>query len=334
MLKDLIFLTADKKLQQEVGNFLSEWHNESDYVIVKTSGSTGIPKEYQIKKDHMRISARKTLSTFSVKKGGTAFLCLSTQTIAGKMMVVRAEENNMTLYVGDIRTTALDSLPIHSCDLMAIVPLQLESALRSNPALIKNSKTVLLGGGPVSSAHLSDLKKVNASVIHTYGMTETLSHIAYRIVGNTTQESFTPLSGIGLRSVDSCLVIDYPELGIIGLQTTDEVLIHPNGHFTILGRTDFVINSGGIKFHPEELESKITGVMDRPFFIGGLPDSHLGERLVLVIEGEKKENDNHLLELIKDLLPKHGTPKEIHYISHFVRTESMKIRRKETLSLL
>jgi O-succinylbenzoic acid--CoA ligase len=334
VLKDLIFLTEDKKLQREVENFLSEWYNESEYIHVKTSGSTGIPKQYQVKKDHMRISARKTLSAFSVPEGGTALLCLSTETIAGKMMVVRAAENQMTLYVGGVRSNALCDLPISTVDLMAIVPLQLTEGFHCQPSILKNCATVLLGGGSISREHIDALKEHESTVYHTYGMTETLSHIAFRRVGKVTEDAYTPLDGVKISAENGRLKIDYPELGIEGLQTNDLVEIAPNNQFHILGRADFIINSGGIKFNPEELESLISHAIQEPFFIGGLPDRKLGERVVIVIEGAKKDTHNSLLDRIKPLLPLHSCPKEIYYVPEFMRTESLKIRRKETMSLL
>jgi O-succinylbenzoic acid--CoA ligase len=334
VLKELIFLTENKNLQQEVQNFLSEWRNSSDEITIKTSGSTGNPKIYTIKKSLMRISARKTLSTFFVPVGGTALLCLSTETIAGKMMVVRAAENTMTLYVSDVRSNALCDLPISSVDLTAIVPLQLEQVLHCHPSLLKNCTTVLLGGGSISSEHMDALKKHQATVYHTYGMTETLSHIAYRRVGKVTEDTFTPLDGVKISAENGCLKIDYPELGIEGLKTNDLVEIAPNGQFKILGRADFIINSGGIKFNPEELESLISHAIQEPFFIGGLPDMKSGERVVIVIEGAKKDAHSSLLDRIKPLLPLHSCPKEIYYVPEFMRTESLKIRRKETMSLL
>ncbi len=334
MLKNLIFLTKDKKIQLEVENFLTEWTNGSDYITIRTSGSTGIPREYRAKKEHLRMSARKTIATFSVPEGGTALLCLSTETIAGKMMVVRALENRMTLYVSKVRSNALCALPLSKVDLMAIVPLQLTEGLKCNSAFIGNSHTVLLGGGSINDIHIDSLKHAGVTVFHTYGMTETLSHIAYRRVGKNTEEAFTPLEGVEIRAKNDCLMIDYPELEIAGLQTTDLVDIDLNGHFQILGRRDFLINSGGIKFNPEVLESMISKAIDEPFFIAGLPDAHLGERLILVVEGFKRESHELLLERIKPLLPMHGCPKEIFYVPVFERTESLKIRRKETLAFL
>jgi len=334
VLKKLIFLTENETVQQDVINFLAEWYSPSSTIIVKTSGSTGSSKEISISKKHMRISALKTISTFSVKEGGTAFLCLSTKTIAGKMMIIRAIENQMTLYVGDIHSNKLSNFPIAAFDLLAIVPLQLETCLNYQPDLIKYSSTVLVGGGPVSSEQINQLTQIGATIYHTYGMTETLSHIAFRSIGMHTQEYYTVLSGVVIYSKNGCLVINYPELNIFDLQTSDLVAIEENKQFRLTGRADFVINSGGVKFNPEELESRISGVIENPYFIAGLPDSKLGERIVLVIESLRTKDEGTILERIKPLLPIYGCPKEIRFLPKFARTESMKIKRKETLELL
>jgi O-succinylbenzoic acid--CoA ligase len=334
VLKNLIFLTEDKQLQKEVTDFLTEWSDPSPTLLVKTSGSTGKPKEMEVLKEHMRISARKTISTFSISAGGTAFLCLSLETIAGKMMVVRAFENEMTLYVGDNRSTACCELPISEFDLMAVVPLQLESGMKCNSSLLRKSKTILVGGGTISSEQLQHLGESGITVFHTYGMTETLTHIAFRRAGAVTDERFTPLSGVNISVEEGCLRIDYPELDIENLVTSDLVTIDPTGHFQITGRADFAVNSGGIKFHPEELEARIGHIIQKPFFIGSLPDPQLGEKLVLILEGIPSENDKDILQLIKPMLPKHGYPKEICYVHEFLRTESLKIRRKETLEIV
>jgi len=331
VLKDLIFLTEDKRIRSEVNDFLEEWHSPSTDITLQTSGSTGVPKKILFKKEYLRKSAQKTNSTFSVEPEGSAFLCLSTQTIAGKMMIVRAIENKMTLYVGDVRSNALCTIDISSFDLMAIVPLQLNEALAGNPNLIKESKTVLVGGGPIHFEQVEALQKIKASVYHTYGMTETLSHVAYRKIGYRNEAFYTPLEGVELTEDHGCLVINYNELGIKKLKTTDTVIFDAQGKFRITGRADFTINSGGLKFQPEELEEKITHLITRPFFIGGIPDNLLGERIVLLIEGKKLEDDEQLLDQIKPLLPQFGCPKEIKYLSSFLRTPSLKIRRKETL---
>lgn len=330
----MIFLTENETMQQDVNDFLAKWYSPSSIITVKTSGSTGPSKEISISKKHMRISALKTISNFSVKKGGTAFLCLSVKTIAAKMMIVRAIQNQMTLYVGEIRSNELSDLPFSAFDLLAIAPLQLETCLNYKPDLIKNSATVLVGGGSVSSEQIDRLTQIGATIYHTYGMTETLSHIAFRSIGKHTQEYYTLLPGIDISSKNGCLVIHYPELDVYNMQTSDLVTIDKNKRFRITGRADFVINSGGIKFHPEELEGRIQHIIQKPFFIGGVADSKFGERIVLVIESLKAEDERTILELIKPLLTKYGCPKEIRFLPEFVRTESMKINRKETLELL
>jgi O-succinylbenzoic acid--CoA ligase len=332
--KKVIFLTESEQRQKEVFSFIDEWLSPIPHIMVETSGSTGDAKKISLQKKHLRKSAKKTCTTFSVPFGGSAFLCLSMHTIAGKMMIVRAFENNMTLYVGDVRSDALCKVSKTVFDLVAMVPLQLEKTMICNPLLLKDSGTVLVGGSILSSVHFDGLKKIGATVIQTYGMTETLSHIAYRNIGLHHEMHYTTLEGVYIHSENDCLVITCPELDINELHTNDLVKMVAHNQFTYIGRADFILNSGGIKFNPEELESMIQPIMEKPFFIGSLPDKHLGERIILLIEGTNSDEDKTLLERIHAILPKYGCPKEICYLPSFVRSSSLKIQRKATLNLV
>lgn len=330
MLKNLHFLTSDQLTIQEVQRFIEEWNNSEPNIEVQTSGSTGEPKKHSFKKSQLEASAQNTIQTFGVKKGAKAYLCLSTHTIAGKLTVVRAILNEMELIVGDVSSDALEKgLP--EIELAAVVPLQLHHLIKNN-VTFPTVKTLLVGGGPISKELCSQLFDRGITAIHTYGMTETLTHVAYRRIGAIQEEFFTPMPGVKFGLKEKRLLISYPAIGVHQLQTNDLVQFNSNGQFSVVGRSDLIINSGGIKFNPEELERQISSEMTVPYFFFGLPDDQLGEKLVLVCEGIANQLTKEQLNRIKIIVPAYANPKEVIFIEQFVRSQSMKILRKETMN--
>ncbi len=330
MLKNLHFLTSNQLTIQEVNRFIQEWSNSEPNIEVQTSGSTGEPKKLSFKKKQLEASAQNTIQTFGVKKGANAYLCLSTNTIAGKLMVIRAILNDMELIVGDVSSDALErGLP--EIELAAAVPLQLHHLIKNNVSFPK-VKTLLIGGGPINDEICRKLSYRGITAIHTYGMTETLTHVAYRRIGAMQEELFTPMPGVKLGHKEERLTITYPAIGVQQLETKDLVQFNSNGQFSVVGRSDLIINSGGIKFNPEELEHQISSEMTVPYFFFGLPDDQLGEKIVLVCEGNVIQLTKEQLNRINNLLPAYANPKEVIYLEQFVRSESMKILRKETMN--
>jgi O-succinylbenzoic acid--CoA ligase len=331
VLKNLRFLTYNKNTIEEVIRFIAEWNSPEPSITVQTSGSSGEPKKMSFLKSQLKASAQNTLDTFSIEKGTTAFLCLSIHTIAGKLMVVRAMLNRMELIVGDVSSNALE-IPLPEIELAAVVPLQLHHVLKKNTSF-PSIKTLLVGGGPVSEDLCAQLSDKGISAIHTYGMTETLTHVAYRRIGALHEELFTPMPGVQLGLAEDRLTITYPEIGIHQLETNDIVQFNTDGHFKVVGRSNLIINSGGLKFNPEELERLISSEMTVPYFFYGLPDDKLGEKIVLVCEGSSFRLTSEQTTKISNVLPAHAAPKEIIYKEQFVRSESMKILRKATMNL-
>ncbi len=313
-----------------VERFLKEWYNEKDTITAKTSGSTGEPKEIILKKSAMILSAQRTLNHFKSTSGSIAFLCLSPETIAGKMMIVRSIVGNLNLHVGDnISKPAIPSdLLIELC---AMVPLQLMNILQGTPHLLNNIRINLIGGGPVSTAAIDLLKSNNHSAFHTFGMTETISHIALRSIGKFTEPFFTVLPDVSIELMDGKLIIDDHLLKSGPIHTNDLIVKIDDTHFDWIGRADFVILSGGKKFYAEEIEFNIQQIVNLPFFIAGVDDEHLGQRVVLYIESEAHVSFKK--EQFSTSLPSHQIPKEVIHINSFVRTQSGKIDRICTLAL-
>jgi O-succinylbenzoic acid--CoA ligase len=325
------YIDTPEVIKTEVETFLTEWNNPYESVIVCTSGSTGAPSQLSLKKRNMVISAKRTLEFLSIPNGTVGYLCLSPSTIGGKMMIVRAIVGEMTLVVGSVTSRPLFNHD-ESSDLIAMVPLQLTETLISSPEKLFKHKNILIGGGPISNSTIELLNKNRLTVWHTYGMTETISHVAMRRIGTEQENSFHALPGIDFTTNEGKLIIHYPAIGIDELQTNDLVeLISPTS-FNYIGRADFIVNSGGIKFNPEELEDKIHHQIHVPFFIGGMKDEKLGMKLVLVLESP---NPFDLpLDELKSLLPKHAVPKELFFVKEFIRTASGKIDRIQSLKLI
>ena len=307
--------------------FLKDWADGSDTIKLKTSGSTGTPKIMEVEKKYLRISAEKTCSHFNLGPQSTGLLCLSADYIAGKMMLVRALVSGIKLTCVEPTGNPVKGLTTE-IDFAALVPYQLQQCLET-PLKLKLIKNLIIGGGTIQAPDAEMLAALEITAYETFGMTETLSHIALKQVSSKRQKLFSTLDGITVSSdSENRLIIAYPELGIEKLQTNDIVEIINDRTFKWIGRHDFTINSGGIKIAPEELEGKIAPLLLQPYCIVGFPDEKLGEKVVLLIEG-KPFNTMKIYGQMKQLLPPHHCPKEIRFVEHFPVTETGKIKRKE-----
>lgn len=322
------FIKEGAAHEKAVGDFLMDWIHPSDSITLKTSGSTGKPKLIRYDKQVMVNSALATGNHFGVQIGDTALHCLNTDFIAGKMMLVRAMILGLELDLVPPQGNVLS----HSekpYDFVAMVPLQVEHAM----ADLNRIKTLLIGGAPSSAQLKTALKQTTTHCYETYGMTETVTHIASRKINATTSQ-FTPLPGVNLSTDDrDCLVIDVPYLSDDKIITNDIVDLADDQRFHLKGRFDTIINTAGIKVLPEEVEAKIAPCLDQPFFVGAINDEQLGQKVVLIVEGETQLELNELLSSIKALSP-YELPKEIYSLPSFERTQNGKIQRQQTMAKL
>lgn len=327
---------SEEGWKQDIGNFILKWVGSSDYFSAQTSGSTGIPKEILLPKKAMRNSALMTGEFFGFKPGQKVLLCLSTNFIAGKMVVVRAIIHNMTLVITEPSSSPFQELETE-IDFAAVVPTQLVETLNSPNGIqqLNRAKQLLVGGGPISETLNTKLQLLNSQVFASYGMTETISHVALRKVnGPHSSNWFEALPNITLTSDGrGCLVIQAPELSSETIVTNDLVKFLDPSHFIILGRVDNVINTGGIKVSPEVLEDKIAPFLTQKFFITSIPDEKFGSQLVLVIEGQQVAEEALLLQ-ISSVLSNHEVPKKIYFLEKFILTKTGKIKRQESLAAL
>ena len=324
----------------DLEEFLKEWHNDSPTVLVHTSGSTGKPKPMLVEKRRMESSARITCDFLGLQAGDTALLCMSLDYIAGKMMVVRA------------LTCGLKLIAVNPCgspewegevDFAAMVPMQVYNLLQSEDGRkrLKAIKHLIIGGGAIDDALAQELKTFPNAVWSTYGMTETLSHIALRrLSGPEASEWYTPVEGVTLSlNGEGCLVIDAPAVHDGPLVTNDIAelklsSLHPSPftlhQFRIIGRKDNVICSGGIKIQIEEVEKKLRPHLSAPFMISKRADKKFGEQVVLLTESRD-------MDIVKDVcqrvLPKYWQPRSFLHVDHLPMTETGKPARKEAEQL-
>jgi O-succinylbenzoic acid--CoA ligase len=317
--------------ERDIWSFITQWFSADHELEVTTSGSTGNPKTVSIKKDLMRASARATLSFLELKPGHTALLCLPVKYIAGKMMIVRALEGELDLHFVEPATLP-DFDNLERIDFCAMVPMQVKSVLDAKgQAYLERIQKLIIGGGFLLPGLKEKLQAVHTEIWQTYGMTETITHIAMRkLNGKQASEYYAPLPGVATDVDESgCLAISCSYLDLADLQTNDLVEINADGSFKVLGRIDNVVNSGGVKLLPEVIEQKLQGFTDREFYVAGLPDEHFGERPVLYVQGGSEMNREafYLWKEIEKRLTGYEIPKEIIFKESFEKTVSGKIIR-------
>ncbi len=314
--------------------FLKSWFDENDSIIVQTSGSTGTPKEINIQKQFMLNSAKSTGVYFDLIAGTTALLCMSSDFIAGKMMWVRALSLGWELDVVSISSNPLNETE-KNYDFAAMVPLQVFNSINQ----LNSVKTLIVGGGVVSKELKSFLCDLSTQVYATYGMTETVTHIAVKKLNHiqdNTVEYYNTLPSVKItKDTRGCLVIDAPLVSNKKIITNDLVKLTSDNMFEWLGRYDTIINSGGIKLIPEKIENKISKIISNSFFMAGLKDAYLGEKLVLIVEGQGEtiDTNNKIKIYLKNIpLKPYEVPKEIYFVGNFERTDTGKIKRTVILS--
>lgn len=346
--------------------FLAEWKNSADSVLVHTSGSTGRPKPMWAEKQKMRNSARITCDFLGLQPGDTALLCMPLDYIAGKMVVVRSIERQLRLIVvkpSNHPLAYIDEIPTFA----AMVPSQVYCSLQvpEEREKLAQIRHLIIGGGAIthelqtalnvlyheqqtistdnhpSHSHSHSLTPLpfhsfascSGTVWSTYGMTETLSHIALRrLNGPDASEWYTPFESVRLSlNSDNCLVIDAPLVHDGILTTNDIAEIRPDGCFRIIGRKDNVICSGGIKLQIEQIEDKLRPFVPVPFCITKQPDEKFGEIAVLLIASNELQ-DESLTEAFAHL-DKYETPKRIVHVDAIPMTATGKIDRHRSAML-
>lgn len=315
----------EREFRQELKRFQTEWCSPSPTLVVHTSGSTGKPQPLEVEKAKMAASAQITLDFLQLKKGNTALLCLPLQFIAGKMMAVRAMLGELHLLAVKPSSHPLKHL-LTPPTFLAVTPMQALNSLRDpkERELYLRIPKIIIGGGSISEELHSELQACEGEVYSTYGMTETLSHIAMRrLNGDKASNAYTPLPNVAIRlNEKGCLVIHAPAVCDEVLETNDLAEINPDGTFRILGRIDNVVCSGGLKLQLEELEATLSTL---PFrcMLTSVPDSVLGEALTLLYEATTYD----VIALCQNLLTPHERPRHFIVVDVLPYTETGKPAR-------
>lgn len=328
----IIIDSSQPEWLQDFYDFVLDWMNKQNTIKVQTSGTTGTPKIISFSKEAMKQSARKTLEFFELQPGDTSVLCLSAQYIAGKMMIVRAMEGQLNLILQEPSSDPWQNIE-EKIDFIPVVPLQLQKLL-NQPEKQKRIKTILAGGAAIDHQLERKVQKISPVVFQSYGMTETLTHVALRRVnGKEPSDFYRALTGVSFSVDDQHrLIVDVDFLDR-PVKTNDVVSLLDEKRFIWHGRADAVINTGGIKVFPEEVEKKLSKLIYRRFFITGISDEALGQKVVLIIEGKPMEPDcvEALENRIALALEKYEAPREIYFYDKFPETGTGKIKRKEVV---
>lgn len=324
--KELPLFFSKSVFHSQLALFLKDWFSDSSTLPVQTSGSTGKPKKMLVSKEKMLHSAQMTCSFLKLKENDKALLCLPLDYIAGKMMVIRSIFSGLDLYLAipDGHPLAHNDTEF---DFAAMIPLQVSNSLKMDKEKkrLQAVKSLIIGGGTIDEQLVSQLSGMPNAVYSTYGMTETLSHIALRrLSGKNKSSGYTLFPSISISlDNDNALIIDAPLIAEEKLYTNDIVQINEDGSFNIIGRKDNIINSGGIKIQAETVESELRPFLKNIVFaISALPDKDLGEIIVLIVEKTIDES-------IFQYLPKYHRPRKTIVISKIPLTETGKINRKQ-----
>ena len=315
--------------QKKIIALLDKWKDSNDLLSVHTSGSTGVPKKISLSKKHIIQSAEATCKFLNLRKGNKALLCLPVHYIAGKLMLIRASVLGLKLICIEPESTIMLS---QNVDFGAMTPMQVACSKESIEFIGK----LIIGGAPIALSVERSVYGRSNQIYETFGMTETISHFAMRNL--TKRESFfTILPNVGIKTdQENRLSVKMP-WDRQWIKTNDLVEQLSHHKFIWLGRLDNIINSAGVKMFAEEIENKLESIIKSNFIIASLPDQILGESLTLIVEGEPSDNKKSQLQRIinhTSLLSKYEKPKQIYFLSEFVRTQAGKINRKETVKLV
>ena len=314
--------------------FVSDWQADSPTLLVHTSGSTGKPKPMLVEKRRMEASARITCGFLGLRAGDTALLCMPLDFIAGKMVVVRSLVWGLQLVAVEPSGHPLKGLT-ESPTFAAMVPMQVYNSLKveEERRLLRDIKHLIIGGGAINRDMAEALRGFPNAVWSTYGMTETLSHIALRrLSGAEASEWYEPFDGVGVTtSADGCLVIDAPAVCAQPLVTNDIAEIAPDGRrFRIRGRRDNVVCSGGLKLQIEEMEARLQPHLNVPYMISKRPDDKFGEAVVLLAVTDDMES---VCEVCRKHMPRYEQPRYFLAVSELPMTPTGKPARAEAMKL-
>ncbi|MEX2597693.1 MAG: AMP-binding protein, partial [Salibacteraceae bacterium] len=222
---------------EDILEFVVDWSNTRDWIPARTSGSTGRPKNIKIKKLHILASAKRTLDFLALKPNNTALLCMPNRFIGGKMMIARSIIGDLDLHIAE--SASKPEIPEgKTIDFAAVVPIQLHNIVNDEEAS-KNwqkVKKIIVGGGQIDPRLEKKLSQWPNEIYESFGMTETISHVALRKVNAKKREPFQVLEGIEIEIDErSCLVIKSELLPENPLVTNDIIELEGKRSFSWIG---------------------------------------------------------------------------------------------------
>lgn len=322
--------------------FCKDWLKGKQHFVFHTSGSTGEPKKIELNRAQLEASANATIQALQLTSNEKIFICVNTQLIAGTMMLVRGMMLNCEICLVEPTSDPLKYLEEnHQMTFASFVPMQLSCLLKDDliaKKKLNKFKNILIGGSALNIGLEKKLSQLSCAVYHTYGMTETVSHIALKLIGK--ENNFVVLPGIELKKDErDCLCIKGKVTNDEWLFTNDLVKLIDSTHFNLLGRIDDVVNSGGVKIFPLKIENALyhaLSILNLPvkeLFVSSQKDEKLGEKLIAVFccKQFSVEDEMKLKSELQKVLSKYEVPREFYYFSSFEKTESGKIDKLKTL---
>lgn len=320
---------------REINDFTARWHGPATTMDVHTSGSTGRPKPMTAGKEQMRQSALATIGALGLRPGSTALLCMPLRYIAGQMVLVRAMVGRLRLMAAAPSSHPYASLR-RAPHFAALTPMQVHETMlvKRERRLLRQTRCLIIGGGAVPPEMEQTLSRFPGAVYSTYGMTETLSHIALRrLNGPHASAAYRPLPGVEVSlSAEGTLCIYAPRVNPERLITNDVAELLPDGTFLIKGRRDNVVCSGGIKMQIEEIERKLAA-LPCPYIVSYAPDERLGQALTLLYASDADRTDE-LREQCRALLSPYEVPRHFIRLDRLPLTATGKPARAEALAII
>lgn len=345
-LKDFLFknivLTEDFGSTRVASEFLTKWISGGKEFEMQTSGSTGKPKKIILKRKWLETSALQTIELLNLWDE-KVMCCLPLTKIGGLMMVIRSLAGGFPIHIYEPKANPMNDIePNHTFTFISLVASQLITIFDSEESIKKLNrfKNILLGGSDINSELIQKIKSLKPNVYHTYGMTETCSHIALKKLNNGSWPHFKPNAYVDLKTNENgMLSIKGFQTGSEWVHTNDVVKLYENGNFDFIGRADFMINTGGYKVFPEQLEQKIASAFlsdkwDTHFAITSKPDEKWGEAMVLILDSSITMSLNEILEILKPSLEKYEMPKKSLKIESIPLNDSGKTDRLKLRQLV
>jgi len=326
-------------------DFCKDWLSGKDQFAFHTSGSTGTPKKILLNRTQLEASAKATINALQLAPDENIFVCLNTQLIAGTMMLVRGMMLGCEIHIDEPTSDPLRNISEnHEYSFASFVPMQIHSVFSDNPenlSKLNRFRNILIGGASINSLLEKKLSALTTNIFHTYGMTETVSHIALQRIGK--EDSFTILPGVEIKTDNrNCLEIKAGSTDNKWIVTNDIVELENEKKFRVMGRADEIINSGGLKILPQKIEKALLETLSGlnihidDLFISSEKDEILGERIIAVLccPTISKTDKIRIFEKMTTIVSKYEVPKEIYSLPFFEKTSSGKTDKLRTIELL